>query len=223
MEKLFKNSWALFVGYGMIMLAFGLQGNLLGVRSVIEEFTLLSTGILMSSYFIGYFIGANIVPTLVSKVGHIRVFAAFASTASLSILIHAIFVNPIVWSFARFLTGISIVSIFIVVESWLNDRANNRTRGKLLSIYMFITFFSMAFGSLLLNISNPKNFEPFILISLLLSMALVPILLTKRKAPQFKKINPIKIKEQPSLETIQGGLVIIIAIAIHSYMSLKKT
>ena len=54
------------------------------------------------------------------------------------------------------------VSIFIVVESWLNDRANNRTRGKLLSIYMFITFFSMAFGSLLLNISNPKNFEPFI-------------------------------------------------------------
>ena len=68
------------------MLAFGLQGNLLGVRSVIEEFTLLSTGILMSAYFIGYFIGANIVPNLVSKVGHIRVFAAFASTASLSIL-----------------------------------------------------------------------------------------------------------------------------------------
>ena len=140
MEKLFKNSWALFVGYGMIMLAFGLQGNLLGVRSVIEEFTLLSTGILMSAYFIGYFIGANIVPNLVSKVGHIRVFAAFASTASLSILIHAIFVNPIVWSFARFLTGISIVSIFIVVESWLNDRANNRTRGKLLSIYMSVSY-----------------------------------------------------------------------------------
>ena len=186
MEKLFKNSWALFVGYAFIMLAFGLQGNLLGVRSVIEEFTLLSTGILMSAYFIGYFIGANIVPNLVSKVGHIRGCAAFASTASLSILIHAIFVNPIVWSFARFLTGISIVSIFIVVESWPNDRANNRTRGKLLSIYMFITFFSMAFGSLLLNISNPKNFEPFLLISLLLSIALVPILLIKRKAPQFK-------------------------------------
>ena len=195
MGKLFNNSWALFLGYGIIMLAFGLQGNLLGVRSVIEEFTLLSTGILMSAYFVGYFIGANIVPNLVSKVGHIRVFAAFASTASLSILIHATFVNPIVWSFARFLTGISIVSIFIVVESWLNDRANNRTRGKLLSTYMFITFCSMACGSLLLNISSPKNFEPFILISLLLSIALIPILLIKRKAPQFKKITPIKIKE----------------------------
>ena len=195
MEKIFKNSWALFAGYAIIMLAFGLQGNLLGVRSVIEEFNLIAIGILMSSYMVGYFVGANIVPNLVSKVGHIRVFAAFASTASLSILIHAVFINPIVWSFARFLTGISMVSIFIVVESWLNDRANNKTRGKLLSTYMFITFFSIAFGTLLLNIADPTKYEPFILISLLLSIALIPILLTKRKAPQFKKINPIKIKE----------------------------
>ncbi len=195
MEKIFKNSWALFAGYALIMLAFGLQGNLLGVRSVIEDFNLIAIGILMSSYMVGYFVGANIVPNLVAKVGHIRVFAAFASTASLSILIHAVFINPVVWSFARFLTGISMVSIFIVVESWLNDRANNRTRGKLLSIYMFITFLSIAFGTLLLNIADPKKYEPFILISLLLSLALIPILLTKRKAPQFKKINPINIKE----------------------------
>ena len=158
MGKTLKNTWALFTGIGIILLANGLQGNLMGVRSVIENFSSLSTGIIMSGYFVGYFVGSNLTPNLVSRVGHIRVFAAFASTASLSILIHAIFVNPIVWSFARFLTGISIVSIFIVVESWLNDRANNRTRGKLLSIYMFITFFSMAFGSLLLNIINPKNF-----------------------------------------------------------------
>ena len=195
MNKIFNNSWALFTGYAIIMVAFGLQGNLLGVRSVIEDFTLLSTGTLMSAYFVGYFIGANIVPNLVAKVGHIRVFAAFASTASLSILIHATFVNPFIWSIARFLTGISIVSIFIVVESWLNDRANNKTRGKLLSIYMFITFCSMALGTLLLNIADPIKYEPFILISLLLSIALIPILLTKRKAPQFKKINPIKIKD----------------------------
>ena len=195
MNKIFNNSWALFTGYAIIMVAFGLQGNLLGVRSVIEDFTLLSTGTLMSAYFVGYFIGANIVPNLVAKVGHIRVFAAFASTASLSILIHATFVNPFIWSIARFLTGISIVSIFIVVESWLNDRANNRTRGKLLSIYMFITFCSMALGTLLLNIADPIKYEPFILISLLLSIALIPILLTKRKAPQFKKISPIKIKD----------------------------
>ena len=194
MGKLLKNSWALFTGYFILMIAHGFQGNLLGVRSVIEEFNFLATGAIMSGYFVGYFAGANLIPNLVGKVGHIRVFAAFASMASLSILIHAIFVNPMVWTCGRFITGFSIVSIFIVMESWLNDRANNRTRGQLLSIYMFITLIGLSFGTLLLNFSSPEKYEPFILISLLLSLALIPILLTKRKAPKFKKLGYIDIK-----------------------------
>ena len=194
MFKLLKNSWVLFAGYFMLMIAHGFQGNLLGVRSVIEEFNFIATGTMMSGYFVGYFAGANTIPKLVGKVGHIRVFAAFASMASLSILIHALFVNPIVWTFARFITGFSLVGIFIVMESWLNDRANNRTRGQLLSIYMFITLIGLSLGTLLLNFSSPEKYEPFILISLLLSSALIPILLTKRKAPKFKKLGHIEIK-----------------------------
>ena len=195
MGKLFKNSWALFLGYGTLIIAHGLQGNLLGVRAVLENFNIIATGALMSGYFIGYFLGANVVPNLVSKVGHIRVFAAFASMASLSILLHAIIVNPYLWILGRFVTGFSIISIFVVVESWLNDRATNKTRGKVLSVYMIITFIGLGIGMLLLNFSNPKNYEPFILVSLLLSIALIPILLTKRKPPIFKKISSIKIKE----------------------------
>ena len=195
MDKIFKNSWALFLGYAVLIIAHGLQGNLLGVRAVLENFNIIATGALMSGYFIGYFVGANSVPGLVSKVGHIRVFAAFASMASLSILFHAIVVNPYAWILGRFITGFSIIGIFIVVESWLNDRATNKTRGKVLSIYMIITFIGLGLGVLLLNFSNPKQYEPFILVSLLLSIALVPILLTKRKAPTFKKISSIKIKE----------------------------
>ena len=194
MGKLLKNSWALFTGYFVLMVAHGFQGNLLGVRSVIEEFNFIATGAMMSGYFVGYFAGANIIPKLVGKVGHIRIFAAFASTASLSILIHAIFVNPITWTLGRFITGFSIVAIFIVMESWLNDRANNRTRGQLLSIYMFITLIGISLGTLLLNFSSPEKYEPFILISLLLSVALVPILLVKKKAPKFKKLGFIDIK-----------------------------
>ena len=194
MVKLLKNSWALFTGYFVLMIAHGFQGNLLGVRSVIEGFNFIAVGAMMSGYFVGYFAGANIIPKLVGKVGHIRVFAAFASMASLSILIHAVFVNPAIWTFIRFITGFSIVGIFIVMESWLNDRANNRTRGQLLSIYMFITLIGISLGTLLLNFSSPEKYEPFILISLLLSLALIPILLTKRKAPKFKKLGYIDIK-----------------------------
>jgi len=195
MTKLLKNSWALFAGYGILMIAHGLQGNLLGVRAVIEQFNFIATGAMMSGYFIGYFTGANVVPKLVGKVGHIRVFAAFASIASLAILIHAVFVNPLVWIGGRFLTGFSVIGIFIVVESWLNDRANNRTRGQVLSTYMFVSLIGLALGTLLLNFSSPEKYEPFILVSLLLSIALIPILLTKRKPPKFKKITGIKIKE----------------------------
>ena len=194
MGKLLKNSWALFTGYFILMIAHGFQGNLLGVRTVIEEFNFIATGSIMSGYFVGYFSGANTIPKLVGKVGHIRVFAAFASMASLSILLHAVFVNPVIWTLGRFITGFSIVAIFIVMESWLNDRANNRTRGQLLSIYMFITLIGLSLGTLLLNFSSPEKYEPFILISLLLSSALIPILLTKRKAPKFKKLGYIDIK-----------------------------
>ena len=195
MGKIIKNSWALFIGIGIIMVAHGLQGNLMGVRSVIEGFNFLATGIMMSGYYVGFFLGSNIVPKLVSRVGHIRVFAAFASMASLSILIIAVYVNPFVWTLARFITGMSLVGIIIVSESWLNDRANNRTRGKILSTYMFVTFIGLAIGMLLLNFNSPRNYEPFVLVSILLSVALLPILLTKRKAPKFKKISAIKIKE----------------------------
>ena len=91
MNKILKNSWALFLGMGAIMLAYGFQGSLLGVRAVKEEFSLTATGFMMSGYFVGYFIGAKIIPQIISRVGHIRVFAAFASLASLSILIAVVF------------------------------------------------------------------------------------------------------------------------------------
>ena len=195
MNKILKNTWALFTGVGIILLANGLQGNLMGVRSVIENFSSLSTGVIMSGYFVGYFVGSKLTPNMVSRVGHIRVFAAFASTASLSILIIATYVNPIVWTLGRFLTGLSLVSCYVVAESWLNDRANNKTRGKLLSVYMIINYFALACGALLLNFDDPTSFKPFVLVSILLSIALIPILLTKRPAPKFKKIGTLKLIE----------------------------
>ena len=195
MQREVTKSWALFLGIGTIMIAHGLQMQVMGIRSVNENFNLITTGIFMSGYFVGYFLGSQTTPKLVQKVGHIRVFAAFASLASLSALVAAIYVNPFMWTLSRFLTGISLVSCYIVAESWLNDRATNKNRGQLLSAYMIILFGGLAIGMLLLNVSNPNNYEPFILVSILLSLALVPILLTKRSAPKFKKIGTISVNE----------------------------
>ena len=215
MFKVLKNSWALFTGIGIMMIAHGLQGNLMGVRSVIENFNVITTGIFMSGYYVGFVLGSQTTPILVSKVGHIRVFAAFASMASLSVLIVVVFVNPVVWTIARFITGLSLVSCFIVAESWLNDRATNKNRGQLLSAYMIILFVGLGIGTLLLNVGNPKNFEPFILVSLLMSAALVPILLTKRSAPKFKKIGAISTKDLYKISPL-GTVSSFCTGAIHS-------
>ena len=195
MNKVFKNSWALFMGMGAIMLAYGYQNALLGVRAVIEDFSLASTGFMMSGYFVGYFIGARTIPSVISGVGHIRVFAAFASVASLAILVHSIFINPLTWFVLRVITGYSMVSIYTIAESWLNDRSSNKNRGKVLSIYMIILYGSMGLGMFMLNFSSPEKFQPFILISVLMSAALLPILLTKRKPPQFKKIQSMSLRD----------------------------
>ena len=125
MNKILRNSWALFTGMGFIMLAHGYQGSLLGVRAVQEEFTLVATGFMLSGYYVGYFIGAKTIPTFILRVGHIRVFAAFASLASIAILFHSIFIHPFTWFVLRVITGISMVSLYTIAESWLNDRATN--------------------------------------------------------------------------------------------------
>ena len=195
MGKVFRNSWALFLGMGLIMMAHGFQGSLLGVRAVTEEFSLASTGFMMSGYFVGYFIGAKIIQSLIHRVGHIRVFAAFASVTSIVVLLHSIFVNPFSWFVLRMISGFSMVCLYTIAESWLNDRSTNKNRGSVLSIYMIVMYASMAIGMFFINFSKPENYQPFILISLFMSFSLIPILLTKRKAPNFKKISGMKLKE----------------------------
>ena len=226
MQKEVKKSWALFIGIGVMMIAHGLQMQLMGIRSVIEDFSVFTTGIFMSGYYVGYFVGSRTTPNFVSKVGHIRVFAAFASLASLSALVAVVYVNPFMWTISRFITGISLVSCYVVTESWLNDRATNKNRGQLLSAYMMIIYFGLAIGMLLLNVSKPEDYEPFILVSILLSLALVPILLTKRPAPKFKKIETISINELfkiSPLGTLSSFFTGIIHAAFFSLISVYAT
>jgi MFS family permease len=175
------------------MLANGLQGTLLGVRAGIEGFSTFSTGIMMSGYFIGMFAGSLLAPILVNRVGHIRVFSALASLASISILFHGVYIDPWLWMAMRVITGISFAGFYVVTESWLNDRASNETRGKVLSIYMLIVTGSMGAGQFLLNLAKPGAIDLFILISVIISFGLIPILLTVKPAPSFNTSSKMSV------------------------------
>ena len=178
-----------------MMLALGLQGTLIGVRATIEGFSTFTTGIIMSGYFIGIFIGSILAPTLIRRVGHIRVFSALASLASISILLHGIYIDPTVWMLMRIVTGICFAGLYVVTESWLNDRASNETRGKVLSVYMVIISIGMGSGQFLLNLAAPKEIELFVLVSVIISFGLIPILLTAKPAPVFETSSKMSLFE----------------------------
>lgn len=195
MRAVLINTWALFLGFAIICLGHGLQGTLIGVRAVLEGFSFISTGLIIAGYYFGFLGGSIIIPLFIERVGHIRVFAALASLASIAILLHSLFLDPTVWFLIRMLSGFCIAGIYIIMESWLNNKSTNITRGKLLSFYFIITFSFVGIGQLLLNLSDPANMSLFILVSILLSLALLPILLSASAAPEFSNPKRIRFKE----------------------------
>ena len=180
------STWALLLGIAFIMVGNGLQGTLLGLRASLEGFPTTATGVVMTGYYVGFVAGSTIVPKLLKNVGHIRVFAAMASLASGAVLLHGLWVHPAGWTLFRVLTGFCFAGLYVVTESWLNDAATNRTRGQLLSVYMVLVFSGMGGGQYLLLLADPQSFELFIVISLLVSFALVPIVLSVSPAPRFE-------------------------------------
>jgi len=192
-RKTLLNTWALFLGMGLIMLGNGLQGTLLGIRATLEGFDTSVTGLVMSGYFIGLIAGCYAVPRMIAKVGHVRVFGALASLASTSILIHGVWVDPFLWWAMRLVTGFSYAGLYIVTESWLNDAADNDSRGQMLSIYMIISLGGLAGGQFLLNLASPEQIELFILSSLLISLAVVPILVSANRGPTLTSSESVSI------------------------------
>ena len=188
-------SWALLLGFALLMLGDGLQGTLLGVRATLEGFAPATTGLIMSTFYLGFLGGSLLSPRMVEQVGHIRAFGALASLASAAILIHAVFVDPFAWAVLRLVSGFCLAGLYVVVESWLNDRATNESRGKLLSAYMLVTYAGVGGGQLLLNLADPVGFELFILTSVLISVALVPLLLSAGSAPHFAEQWQVKLLE----------------------------
>jgi len=187
-------SRALLLGFGILMLGDGLQSTLLGVRASLEGFPTAVTGLIMSTFYLGFLGGAVYAPRVVERVGHIRVFGALASMASAAVLIHGIFVTPIAWSLLRLMSGFCLAGLYVVAESWLNDRASNTNRGQLLSIYMVVSYVGYAGGQLLLNAADPGGLELFVLTSVLISVALVPLLLSAGTSPQFESQERLSLR-----------------------------
>ncbi len=174
---------ALLLSTAILFTGNGLINTLLPVRAEIEAFSTLEIGLLGTVYFAGFILGCLNVPLLVRRVGHIRTFATLSSVVAATALAHVFLIDPIAWGVLRFFMGFAFAGLYVVIESWLNDRAASANRGAIMSAYTFICLCVLMAGQFLLTAYDPAGFELFTLVAILIAIALVPVSLTKAPEP----------------------------------------
>jgi len=214
MLKAIISTWTLFFGLLLISAGNGLQVVLLGTRAPEAGFSNIATGIVMSGYFAGIFAGSIIVPHILARVGHVRVFGAMSAIASATVLIHVVFLDPFVWTGMRLASGFSFAGMYIVCESWLNEKATNETRGQLLSLYMITNMAGMAAGQLMISLGEAGGAGLFLLASVMVSIAVVPILITASAAPSFEAPERISFRRLVQVSPLAVVGMIFIGIVI---------
>ncbi|WP_339082951.1 MFS transporter [Pseudomonas sp. TMP9] len=174
---------SLLGGVALLLLGNGLLNTLLTLRGVAEGYSTSMLGLIMSGYFVGFLLGTWLAIPLVRRVGHIRAFAFCAALAAITALLHVLIVDPWVWLGLRVLYGLALVSLYMVIESWLNAQVPNEKRGQVFAVYMAVNLGALAAAQQLLNLAAPTDFVLFVLAAMLISAALMPITLTRQVQP----------------------------------------
>jgi MFS family permease len=187
--------WVLLVSVAMLCLGHGLSGSLVSLAANQADFRTDVTGFVMAGFSAGLLASAFLTPRLVRSVGHVRTFAGLASTVSTAVLLFPLWVDPVFWFVLRVVVGLCVSGMFIVCESWLNASSTNRNRGQMLSLYMIVTYGALGLGQLLLNVTDESGFVRFIIVSCLLSMALVPLILLPSEAPSVEGARSVGASE----------------------------
>ncbi|MFB2595209.1 MFS transporter [Paracoccus sp. p4-l81] len=185
MISVLRSTWPLLLGILFLMVGNGMQGTLLGVRGQIEGISTYEMSFVMSAYFAGFLVGSRMIPSMIRRVGHVRVFAALGSLISAVLIAYAAFPHWIVWTLMRVIIGFSFSGVYITAESWLNAGATNENRGQALSAYMIVQMLGIIAGQGIITLGDPGGYLLFVIPSILVSIAFTPILLSVQPAPAF--------------------------------------
>jgi MFS family permease len=175
---------ALLLAVAILFFGNGLLGVLLPVRATLEAFATTSIGLIAAAYSVGFMVGCLSMPYIVRRVGHIRAFAVCAAIAASGVLVMPLAVLPAVWIPLRALSGVCFAGLFMVIESWLNERATRVNRGQILATYMVINLSAVTAGQMVLPLGTPAGFALFAVTAIAITLALVPVSLTTSSAPQ---------------------------------------
>lgn len=209
MLRALKENWALFAGMLMLMMANGLLATLLSVRGAEIGFSGTVIGMMQACYPLGALLGCVIAPKLVERVGHVRAFGALASACSISAVVHLVTSDAVSWSVMRLLAGFCFPGLYVVSESWLNAKADNTVRASILSVYFVVQIAGSAMGQALTGINDPEGTLLFGVTSILISLSLVPLLVSTNPPPAYVAPErlPLKTLTRISPTAIFGAVI----------------
>ena len=189
-------TWGLFVGLALIMLAGGLFGTLVGVRSERTGLPTAVSSLISASYYVGFLVGSRATLRGLGRVGHIRVYSALASLLSAAMIGVGITHSPAAWALLRLVTGLCTAGLYVVAESWLNDLATNSNRGRLLAVYGVVTVAFFGVGQVAIFTFNPLVVTGFAVAAIITSLAVAPVALSEAAiAPRMEEARHISLRE----------------------------
>ena len=174
---------ALFLSVVLLQLGTGGIAPLDAISGLELGFSTAEVGLLGSSHFLGFFVGCWLAPRLMGSVGHTRAFAAFTALGTIGVLSHMIIIDATAWMFMRMLSGLCIAGCFTIVESWLQAKVTNETRGRAMGIYRIVDISGSLVAQLLISVLTPAHYVSYNIIALICCAALLPLVVTKSAEP----------------------------------------
>ena len=173
----------LLLGAALMLTGLGLFQTVMPLRAGLEGFSASTVGYLGTAYFSGFIVGCLLGPGLVKAVGHIRSFTGLAALLAALTLLFPMKADPYLWIMLRFLCGICLATVFMVIESWLNEQAGDSMRGRVLSIYIIMANVATMAGQMMVNLSDIAGQALFVLVAFLVCLSIVPLALTPTSEP----------------------------------------
>jgi len=186
--------YSLLIGSALLMFGGGLQGLVLSVRGAEEHFSLLALGLIGTGWSVGFVAGSITVPMLVKRVGHIRAYSVMAAIGTITILLNLLIINDVAWILLRALSGYCFAGAAMIVESWLNEVTDNKSRGTIFSLYSAINMASSTLGQLAMSVTGVIGFLPFVIGAISFICALLPTALTSKPQPRPLKSARLDLK-----------------------------
>ena len=178
---------ALFLSVVLLQLSTGGVGPLDALSGFALDFTTQQIGLLGSAHFVGFFIGCWWAPRVMGSVGHSRAFAAFTAAGAIGLLAHMLVIDPYAWALMRVASGLCVAGCYTVVESWLQAKVTNATRGRTMGTYRVVDMGGSLAAQLLIGVLTPASYVSYNLLALLCCATLIPITLTKVTQPEVPR------------------------------------